>query len=399
MSDKRTPEEILASLQGEIAQAKEQQRCAAATLAERRELADAIRRVREFTFDDLPREVDRDAANQKFLENWAERLVELGRALVKHKLLERLNQLPTDSEEKRMAVEILRLACTGQSQRIVALLTELESFSGPPAPCHSGRINYWLRHALLEEILDTSPQSARASSTDLSRSENAARPVPLESGAVRRSQECKRQGAQGGQLVAFEESEVSATAATEMPRPAATNLWRKEGQFWILTFGGKTVRLKGLVGFPYIAELLSKPGRDIRAGELIAVGKRTPLPMAMGADDVLDQEAHKAYERRFDDLKIELEDARKNNDVGRQEKCQLEMASLLQEMQGARGLGGRKRQLNPQRERERKLVLMAISRTVAPLRDEHAELARHLAKFIRKGQYLCYGPTDQAWQF
>src|SRR4029453_12060390 len=49
-------------------------------------------------------------------------------------------------------------------------------------------------------------------------------------------------------------------------------VFRREGDYWTVSWLGDVVRLKDAKGLHYIAYLLANPGRQGRAGELAAAG-------------------------------------------------------------------------------------------------------------------------------
>ena len=51
----------------------------------------------------------------------------------------------------------------------------------------------------------------------------------------------------------------------------AENIFRKDGDFWTVTHGGRTFRLRNLKGLEYIAYLLAHPGVRIHACDLVAI--------------------------------------------------------------------------------------------------------------------------------
>ena len=53
--------------------------------------------------------------------------------------------------------------------------------------------------------------------------------------------------------------------------PPGLNVFRREGDFWSLSFEGRTVRLKDLKGMHYLARLLVEPGRELHALNLVAL--------------------------------------------------------------------------------------------------------------------------------
>ena len=54
-------------------------------------------------------------------------------------------------------------------------------------------------------------------------------------------------------------------------QPAASpNVFRREGDYWTVTFEGQTVRVRDLKGMRYLARLLADPGREFHVLDLVA---------------------------------------------------------------------------------------------------------------------------------
>jgi hypothetical protein len=71
-----------------------------------------------------------------------------------------------------------------------------------------------------------------------------------------------------------------AEAGTEAraPGPPAANVFLREGHYWTLVYGEKTVRLKDAKGLRDIARLLARPGEPIHVADLVAAGGRQASP-------------------------------------------------------------------------------------------------------------------------
>ena len=117
------------------------------------------------------------------------------------------------------------------------------------------------------------------------------------------------------------------------------NVFQLEGQIWTVMFRGKTARFKNAVGFGYLARLLREPGREIHVRDLVAAqtgvagpaasstfGKATPQELRSeglrsrrreSSTDVLDRQARGEYQRRIADLRAELQEAERFNDLER----------------------------------------------------------------------------------
>lgn len=175
------------------------------------------------------------------------------------------------------------------------------------------------------------------------------------------------------------------------PRAAAF-VFRREGQMWTISFEGESVHMKDSVGLAYIARLLAEPHRDTPAVSLLAARAGIDPQVAAGSTgEVLDDEARRAYQRRYTDLVEDLAEAEKNNDLGNIEKLQAEMDQLATELAGATGLGGRSRK-KTDAEKVRKSVSMAVARAIESIQAEHSPLARHLTAFISSGIVFRYSP-------
>ena len=55
------------------------------------------------------------------------------------------------------------------------------------------------------------------------------------------------------------------------------NLFRNEGDFWLITFAGQTVRLRDARGLRYLAQLLQQPGATVSAVVLTDAARVHPL--------------------------------------------------------------------------------------------------------------------------
>ncbi len=153
----------------------------------------------------------------------------------------------------------------------------------------------------------------------------------------------------------------SSGARAEIPkRPAAPEaVFRREGDYWTVTWDGNVVRLKDAKGLHYISYLLANPGRMILACELAATGKSNgsdrggnrrdsidPLGTAPDLGDagaMLDAKARLQYRARISELGEEVAQAAQLNDTLRASHLRSELESLREQIVAAVGLGGRNR--------------------------------------------------------
>jgi hypothetical protein len=180
--------------------------------------------------------------------------------------------------------------------------------------------------------------------------------------------------------------------------PVNDRVFRKEGQFWTITFSGKTIRMKDSKGLLYLSYILSSPGREFQATELFAAAEGRDIDAARSsAGDVLDQPALNQYKARAADIRTELEEARANNDVARIERLRTELELLTDQIASAKGLGGRRRSVGDTNERARKAVGQSITRAVAQIRKVHSALAQFLKRHLKLGTSLSYSSDDTPW--
>ena len=116
---------------------------------------------------------------------------------------------------------------------------------------------------------------------------------------------------------------------TSLERPTGTIVFRREGDYWALTFDGDTVRIRDIKGMRYLARLLAEPDREYHVLDLAAAESgrdsraqsgtaANPPHSALGdAGEVLDSRAKDAYRRRLREIDDDIEEARTNGDTER----------------------------------------------------------------------------------
>jgi tetratricopeptide (TPR) repeat protein len=180
----------------------------------------------------------------------------------------------------------------------------------------------------------------------------------------------------------LERIEVAATA---------TNVFRREGDYWSVVFEGRTVRVRDLKGMRYLAQLLAHPGREFHVLDLVAA--ETGQQTALGdAGEMLDERAKTAYRRRLAEIDEDIEQARALGDAQREAQADAERDFLVRELARAVGLGGRDRRAASASERARSGVTRAIRQGIARIGTHHRELGDHLDRAVRTGTYCAYVP-------
>ncbi|RAN99796.1 Histidine kinase [Micromonospora saelicesensis] len=187
--------------------------------------------------------------------------------------------------------------------------------------------------------------------------------------------------------------------------PVATAIegyeFRRDGPVWQLAYDGVVVHLPDAKGLHDLHLLLSRPGSDVPAVELLdpAAGPELVAARRMGADPVLDDEAKARYRRHLDRLDEEIDRAAARDDDRKVSKLDAERGALLDELRAAAGLAGRSRRLGDEAERARKTVTARIRDTLRKLDDRHPALASHLRDAVSTGTTCRYLPPEPLrWQ-
>lgn len=179
---------------------------------------------------------------------------------------------------------------------------------------------------------------------------------------------------------------------------------RRESDYWLVDFDGRTVHLRDLIGLRYLARLLAAPGHDFHVLDLAASDRGEPARRAEpgmtfrvpgDAGALLDGQAKAAYRRRLTEIEEDLEEARALGDIDRAAQAASEREFLIRELSRAVGLGGRDRTAGSAAERARASVTQAIRLAMARIQEHHPQLGEHLDRAIRTGTYCSYQPDSR----
>lgn len=183
-----------------------------------------------------------------------------------------------------------------------------------------------------------------------------------------------------------------------------------EGDYWALSFAGDTIRIRDLKGIRYLAHLVSDPGREFHALDLVAAERGRTVDIGRGesmvasegdAGVMLDEQAKAAYKRRLDEIDADIEEARTAGDGERASQAEAEREFLIRELSRAFGMGGRSRKAGSTSERARVAVTRALRTAIRRVSEHHPALGEHLDRAVRTGTYCSYatGPDATArWQ-
>ena len=181
------------------------------------------------------------------------------------------------------------------------------------------------------------------------------------------------------------------------------NVFRREGDYWTIAYEGQAFRLKDAKGLRFLAELMRNPGKELAAIELVSARtKRGEAADRGDAGEVLDTQAKLEYRQRLEDLREELAEAERFNDIERATKAREEMDLVTEELARATGLGGRDRRAASSAERARLNATMAIKSALKRITENSPSLGRYFAATVKTGRFCCYSPDPAArvdWAF
>ncbi len=208
------------------------------------------------------------------------------------------------------------------------------------------------------------------------------------------------------------ESSVQSLASTSQ-LVSTPSTFRREGDYWTVTYQDTVLRLKDTTGLRYLAQLLRYPTQEFHVLDLLGndperrADPRTATPdltsSGLGdAGEVLDPQARTAYKRRLEDLRDELAEAQGFNDAARIERLEQEMEFLTHELTRAYGLGGRQRKAASAAQRARVNVTLSIKNVLKKINKQHPPLALYLSTTIKTGTFCSYTPDQRlpvTWEF
>ena len=198
------------------------------------------------------------------------------------------------------------------------------------------------------------------------------------------------------------------------------NGFRKQGDYWPISYEGRQFSLRDLKGLRYIAYLLRYPGTESPVLDLVASVEGTTqqskagwhagmteeqlaqdglaLSDGNGSESLLDLKAKNEYQTRIRELQEEIDEAESNNNwelaARRKEECD----SIVDQLLAASGLGGRDRRTSSSAERARVSVRKSIGIALTRIEREHEALGQHLRNSIKTGAFCSYSPpTPTDW--
>jgi CheY-like chemotaxis protein len=207
------------------------------------------------------------------------------------------------------------------------------------------------------------------------------------------------------------------TAVHEALRHA---IFRSEGGYWTIAYGGTLRQLPDMKGYHYLVPLLRQPGTRFNATDLVAVDAQPVdgpthidtdtegLRIAADLGDsgpALDPQARAAYRNRLAELAEELAEVTREireaidlNDLGgrakwlaERERISEEQEFIERQLNTARG----DRRVGTHEERARLIVTKNIKAAVERIGLSHPRLAYHLKISVKTGYTCVYLPNPE----
>ncbi len=213
-------------------------------------------------------------------------------------------------------------------------------------------------------------------------------------------------GANGWAERAVRAPTTGAGRPTSLAREQPSSVFRCEGDTRTVTFDGQTALIRDLLGLRYLERLLAEPNREFHVLDLVAVERGSlPTPrhfdIEAGTQDGghagchLDGQAREAYRRRLLEIDDDIEDATRNNDLGRIALAKADREFLINELSRAVGLDGRPRLALSTSERARTSVSRTLRYALTRIAEHHPRLGEHLRQAVSTGTYCAYRPDPR----
>ena len=162
----------------------------------------------------------------------------------------------------------------------------------------------------------------------------------------------------------------------------------------------RPVQLPALRGLGHLHLLLTRPGQEVPAIDLVSAAVGHPIVVQSGLGAVLDETARRAYRQRLRELDEDLAEADAWADAGRAARLRVERDALITELGAALGLGGASRNPGSSAERARVAVRKAIVAALDRLAVVDPVTARHLSAHTSTGVTCRYeSDPDHPWNW
>jgi hypothetical protein len=180
--------------------------------------------------------------------------------------------------------------------------------------------------------------------------------------------------------------------------PSKDNRLVLQGDYWEVTYGGRTSMLEDTRGLRYVALLIRQAGQGpIYANELVAFATGNPSTVELeNREALMDSTAENRLVKRLEQIGFERNSASAQANYERVAALDEEVDSISEELQRIRTPHNGRATFNNSAEKARKAVSKAISEAIARMAayPDLEPLASHLSTAIQKGQWLSYNGTE-----
>jgi hypothetical protein len=186
----------------------------------------------------------------------------------------------------------------------------------------------------------------------------------------------------------------------------------EKGEYWLISYEGKTVYLKRSKGLSYIRQLITAAGRELHVTQL---GLSQPVPQGVlnrlsqqeledlgltsdllsHAGPLVDQAGSLWIRSKLVELEEELGQAQSDCDIGRVSVLNEQIERLQCHIASLYSISGQVRKMDDPVERLRKAVSAAIADAKRRIHEEHEPLWKHLQNFLHSGVYCSYRPDRE----
>ncbi len=166
-----------------------------------------------------------------------------------------------------------------------------------------------------------------------------------------------------------------------------SNSFYLTGNVWEISFKKTAIILKDAKGLHDIKKLLEQPNQEFHCLDLMQAGVDES-----NTENVIDSKAKSDYQKRIQELQIELHEAESFNQTAKVSTLREEYDTLLEELTKSLGLAGKTRKVSSTLEKARSAVTWRIRNSIKKIEHHNPELANHLSKSIKTGTFCSYKP-------
>ena len=192
-----------------------------------------------------------------------------------------------------------------------------------------------------------------------------------------------------------------------------------KGEFWTISYEGKTTHLRDSRGLQYIHCLLENPEEEFYTLELVHKIKISPpfkniyeflskeervkqlikesvyKGLTKNTGYVLDKKGIQSLKERYEDLESELEDEQTPPNDERTSEIEMDMDEIKKKLSAGRDKLGRPRKFPNEAEKARKAISKAVKESLDKIKDEnngHRSLWKHFEITLTIGIFCSYKP-------